>query len=221
MRAVSRVGVGFVLASLIIAAPAGPALAQEGTLAPSARCLLPPAGLDDEAVSAFMADPAALTREFPGGGLLMEGRVRALAGSRAEAVQPLITLAKEASEAQKRAIGAGLARAAAACVGSNPDYAALIQEELAALEDEVLFAAFVQTSDEVMAAALAPAAAGAPAAPAAAPAISGSGAPGTASATRDGTEAVPAGEEDYAIAGHDPYLFDGDRDDASVSPTRP
>jgi hypothetical protein len=218
MGAGSRLGVSVVLASLAVTIPAVRVVAAEGELAPTARCLLPPAGLDDGTVEAFLGEPASLTRSYPGGGLLMAARVRALAGSRLDAVPVLVALTREASEAQRRAIGAGLARAAAACVGSSPAYAERIQEEIASLEDEVLLTAFAQASDDVLAAAIAPS--GAAPSPGA-PAVSGFGAPGTSNAARDGSASVPAGVESYAIAGHDPYLLEGDRNDRSVSPTRP
>jgi hypothetical protein len=120
----------------------------------AANCLLPPASLPDSTIQAFLSSPSSLLEEFQTGGILLSNRVRALAGTDAAALTPIIALAGQANTAQSAALGAGLARAAAACVAAKPDFAARIQEEVAASDNAALQTAFAAATPETQTAAL-------------------------------------------------------------------
>lgn len=127
----------------------------------AANCLLPPASLPDSTIQAFLSSPSSLLEEFQTGGILLSNRVRALAGTDAAALTPIIALAGQANTAQSAALGAGLARAAAACVAAKPDFAARIQEEVAESDNAALQTAFAAATPETQTAALGAAGAGA------------------------------------------------------------
>lgn len=136
------------LASLAIAFGSGPALGQ------TASCFLAPAKMSEAEIGAFLANPAALLSRNPLGGLAMSSDVRALGGSSALAIEAIVSLVATANPQQRSAIGAGLARAAAACARTNPEYAAAIQEKVAAIEAPDVIAGFLSASNEVQTAAL-------------------------------------------------------------------
>lgn len=117
-------------------------------------CFLPPAKLSDDAVAAFLADPAALLTEYRTGGLPLVNTVRGLAGSSATAVPILLKLAETANERQQTAIGAGLARAAVACSRSDPTYSAMIQEAVAGSPLAAVLLAFQTATNDVQTAAV-------------------------------------------------------------------
>lgn len=118
-------------------------------------CFLPPIKLPAEDVEAFLANPAALLTDYAEGGLLLSSRVRALAGSDERTLDPLLALIDTASTEQRAAIGSGLARAATACAPSSEKYAALIQEKVAALDNNELLTAFLSASNDLETAAIA------------------------------------------------------------------
>ena len=122
--------------------------------AAASACFVAPAKLSDDKVAAFMASPSAILTTYAAGGLPMANEVRALAGSSADTLDALIALVSQASSPQKAAIGAGLARAAKACAGVSPDYAALIQEKIAGVNSPELVTAFLSASNDVQTAAL-------------------------------------------------------------------
>ena len=122
--------------------------------AAASACFVAPAKLSDDKVAAFMASPSVILTTYAAGGLPMANEVRALAGSSADTLDALIALVSQASSPQKAAIGAGLARAAKACAGVSPDYAALIQEKIAGVNSPELVTAFLSASNDVQTAAL-------------------------------------------------------------------
>jgi hypothetical protein len=150
-------------ASAQMAAPAAPvAPAPSATSAPvpvpgaaaGGGCFQAPAALNSGDIASFMGNPAALLATYPTGGLPLATRARALAGSDINSVDALISAATNANGDQKSAIGAGLARAARACVASNPQYAALIQQKVAASNLADVVTAFLAASNDVQTAAL-------------------------------------------------------------------
>lgn len=173
-----------------------PAQAASG---PAAGCFVAPAALSAAEVSAFLASPGQLLTEFPTAGLPMANKVRSLAGSSADALAALTGLVGSANPSQVAAIGAGLARAARACAGVNPLYAAQIQEAVAGTQFET---AFLSASAETQTAALGAAGAGAGAGGAPAGAIGGAGAgtgPGTGlNGTTGAGAGVASGDSAFA-----------------------
>jgi len=125
-----------VAAALLLAVGEG-AFAQD-----SGGCLLHPAKLPDTAVKGFQDRPADVLANHPGGGPLMSGAVRRLAGSEISTVPALVSLAREANPAQIVAIGAGLAAAAAVCKRLRPDLERRIREEVEKAAIPALSAAF-------------------------------------------------------------------------------
>ena len=131
-----------------------PATAAQPASAAETACFAGPAKLSDAEVQAFLASPAALLSEFPTGGLPMSTRVRSLAGSDADVLDPILGLVASASANQVSAIGSGLARVARACQTVNPEYAATIQEKVASLDHGALEVAFEASAQEVQTAAV-------------------------------------------------------------------
>jgi hypothetical protein len=137
------------------AAPVAPGPVAAATpAAASGGCFVAPAALSQTDVSAFLGNPASLLSTYPTGGLPLSTRARALAGSSMAAVDPLLALAKSSNADQKSAIGAGLARTARACVANNPQYAAEIQQKVAASGMADVVTAFLAASNDVQTAAL-------------------------------------------------------------------
>lgn len=127
-----------------------PAYAQNGQSA----CFVEPAKLSEAEVNAFLAEPGGLLSTYVAGGMPMANLVRSLAGSDRRALDALIALNEDATPVQRAAIGAGLARAAAACASSVPAYAALIQQKVAEIGQGELVTAFEAASADVETAAL-------------------------------------------------------------------
>jgi len=155
LMCVSSLKAGVLFGILIFSA--GHASAQAHT----AGCFLSPVKLADDDIGAFLASPASLNTVFPTGGFEMIARVRVLAGSSAETLDPMMGLVPQMSAAQKTALGSGLARTARACAAANPEYAQIIQEKVALANSSEVTAAFLSTLNEVQTAALGPAGAGA------------------------------------------------------------
>lgn len=132
--------------------------------APKSSCFVAPAKLPDADVQAFLANPQALLEQYSGGGMAMQMRVRALAGSSPATLAALISLAAPAaaeSQAQVAAlsgqvagIGGGLGRAARACVVVDPLYAGTIQKSVLESGNQPLIDAFNGANAEAPTAAL-------------------------------------------------------------------
>lgn len=175
-----------------------PANAQ--TSVPAAGCFVEPAKLPNSDIQAFLASPQALLTQYPSGGLTLSSQVRALAGSSADALGPLLTLAKQSSPSQAAAIGAGLARVARSCVSVDPEYVAQIQADIADLKLADLETAFTAGLNETQTAALGGGAGGGGAAAGGASAIGGGGASaGGASAAGDGSSSTPTTVQTFSL----------------------
>jgi hypothetical protein len=122
--------------------------------AQSGACFSGPALLPQDTIASFLNNPSSLLQSAPVGGFQLTSQVRALAGSSNEAIPELVGLASSANDAQIAALGTGLAQAALACVANRPDVAALIQEEVAASNNQALITAFTAASGNVETAAI-------------------------------------------------------------------
>ncbi|TCL72972.1 hypothetical protein EV286_104401 [Rhizobium sp. BK251] len=192
-RKVHKYGAGILLSMLISLTTGSPAHSQNAT---AAGCFQQPAQLGEAEISAFMSSPSRLLNDYAGG-LPLSTRVRALAGSSMTTVDALLSLAATASNEQKAAIGAGLARASRACVVSMPEYAAQIQQKVAGSDLGDLVTAFIAASDDVQTAAL-----GAPGGPAGAAGIGTGGVAGPGSAGAGGDDGTPTqGGGDFSAGG--------------------
>jgi hypothetical protein len=140
-------------AGILLMAPVHAVAAPAGA---GGACFVSPAKMSDSEVESFIDNPPGLLTEFPTGGLALSTRIRALAGSSAAALDPIMSLAASASPPQIAALGSGLARAARSCASSNPEYAALIQEKVALLNNKELALAFESALNDVQTAALGP-----------------------------------------------------------------
>lgn len=148
-----------------------PALAAPPAPAADTVVFTGPARMAEADIQAFLASPASLLASYPTGGLPLATQVRSLAGSSSATLEPILSLLSSASPGQISAIGAGLARVARAAQRVNPEYAALIQEKVAAADIPALELAFEATLAEVQTAAIG----AAPAADAIGGAIGGTG----------------------------------------------
>jgi hypothetical protein len=156
--------------------------------------------LSPDEVASFLGNPPALLSTYPTGGLPLATRARALAGSNINSVDALISLAATGNKDQKAAIGAGLARAARACVASNPQYAAEIQQKVAASNLADVVTAFLAASNDVQTAALG-GAGGAGGGAGGAGGIGGGGASNGGSGGAAGDTATPTGAESFGAGG--------------------
>lgn len=207
------------------AIPSAAVEAPNGTEPPKAvagACFVPPAKLQDEKIKNFLADPKALMTRHPEGGIALATEVRSLAGSSSDTVSVLVELARTAGPAQQAGIGAGLARAALTCSRTDPDYAAMIQEAVAASALGPMITAFASVSDEVQTAALAsgPSGGGGGATVTTAGGIAGDGAAVGGTAGLDGTVTFPQSGELNGLTRSGTRLFDnGTAAAAAVSAT--
>jgi len=124
------------------------ALAAMAALAPSAAAQVasPPHALAKTTIDRYDRDPQALLSDFSAGGLALASRVRAFVTSDPNAAATLLALARTANDAQKTAIGAGLAEAAKALALTDPQAAEEIRLQVAHSGIDVLVTAFIATS---------------------------------------------------------------------------
>jgi len=179
-----------------------------------------PARLSDEEIAAFLKSPDSLLEQFVTGGLPMSTRVRSLAGSSPDTLDPILALVPKANIQQIAAIGAGLARAARALTTINPEYAALIQEKIVKLNDDGLSVAFVTATGEVQTAALGAGGGGAGAGGGAS-GIGGNGQAGGGAAGAGGDAATATTTQSFSGAGSSQFFASdnaGDSTSVSVSP---
>ena len=184
-------------AAAVVSAISSSATVSFAQSAPVGACFQPPAALGGDEVASFLADPASLLSTYPAGGLPLSTRARALAGSSMNTVDALISLASAATPVQKSAIGAGLARAARACVATNPQYAAQIQQKVAASNLADVVTAFLAASNDVQTAALGTGGAGA----GAAGGIGGGGATNGGSGDVGGDAPIPTSAPTFSNVG--------------------
>lgn len=161
-------------------------------------CFVSPAKLGDDDIGAFIGAPASLINIFPSGGFEMVSRIRALAGSSAETLDPMMALIPQLNASQKAALGSGLGRTARACAATSPEYVLSIQEKVAAANSPEVTTAFLATLNEVQTAALG---AGAGAGAGGGAGGVGGGAPGSSSAGAGGDSSVAQSGGDDFTAG--------------------
>lgn len=136
----------------VLAIASGPAAAQGAASA----CLLPPA-FSATAPVAFAQDPSALLSRHPLGGVAMTREVRAIVGSDITTLGAMMELARDASPAQRGAIGAGLAQAAQACLAADAlEAAEQIQLAIALSGLEEVIVAFNAVTGGTLTAAIGP-----------------------------------------------------------------
>jgi hypothetical protein len=111
------------------------------------------AKLSDSAIAQFKANPQALLTTYASAGLPLSTEVRSLVLTDPSLVDALITVAKGANDAQKAAIGAGLAEAARVIVATDPKLAAQIQVAVAQSGLEPLITAYIAGSNATVTAA--------------------------------------------------------------------
>ncbi len=112
------------------------------------------AKLPDSAIAQFKANPQGLLTTYASAGLPLSTEVRGLVLTDPGLVDALITIAKGANDAQKAAIGAGLAEAARLLAATNPQLAAQIQVAVAQSGLGPLITAFIAGSNATVTAAL-------------------------------------------------------------------
>jgi hypothetical protein len=124
------------------------ALTAMAALAPSvaAQVSSPPHALAKATIDRYESDPQALLSDFSAGGLALTSRVRAFVASDPNAATTLLTLAGGANDAQKAAIGAGLAEAAKALALTDPQAAQAIRLQVAQSGIDALVTAFIAAS---------------------------------------------------------------------------
>jgi hypothetical protein len=105
--------------------------------------------LPNALIAQFRADPQALLTTYASAGLPLSNRVLSLVLTDPSLVGPLLDLAKSANDAQRAAIGAGLAEAAHLLAASDPKAAAQIQAAVAASGTVALITAFIAGSSGV------------------------------------------------------------------------
>ena len=140
--------------SLLTALTLGASVVVLSSNAMAASCLSGAAKASDASLEAFKADPSSVLADNASSGLPLANAIRSLAASDSDTLNQILDLANQGSSEQKAAIGAGLARAAAACTDQEPEYAAQIQVQVAGMGDAQVLAAFQTTSSDVATAAL-------------------------------------------------------------------
>jgi len=133
--------------ALTIGVPAATtAMAQAAAEAPRR----PPAPkLPNALIAEFRANPRALLTTYVSAGLPLSNRVLGLVVTDPSLVDLLVDLAKSANDAQRAAIGAGLAEAAKMMAASDPRAAAQIQNAVAVSGTTALTTAFAAGSSGV------------------------------------------------------------------------
>lgn len=117
-------------------------------------CLDPSMRMSDGDISSFISKPGDILSGNPVGGLTLSNQVRAIVASSTDSFDAVIGLVKDANKDQSISIGAGLARAVAACAKSLPGYADRIQQAVASLGNPDLIASFAVTNEDIRTAAV-------------------------------------------------------------------
>jgi hypothetical protein len=112
------------------------------------------AKLSPAAIAEFKANPLALLTTYASAGLPLTTEARSLLLTDPSLIDDLITAAKSGSDAQKAAIGAGLAQASRILARSNPQTATTIQQKVAASGLLPLITAFIAGSNGIETAAV-------------------------------------------------------------------
>src|SRR5450759_2466890 len=143
----SRFIVGAILAAFVVAAVGMSAAIAQQAQTPTA--------------SAFLANPGQLLQQNPNGGSLLSNAVQQLALSDPSTFKGLLGLVANANDAQKGAIGQGLAQAAKIEVLTNQTVAADWQQQIAAINDPTFKTAALNAFGDVQLGAVGGAAGGA------------------------------------------------------------
>jgi hypothetical protein len=112
----------------------------------AAQTVNPPLILAKATSDRYQNDPQALLSDFSAGGLALSSRVRALATADPSVAATLIGLARTANDAQKAALGAGLAEAVKALTKTDPKAADAIRQLVAQSGIDALVTAFIAAS---------------------------------------------------------------------------
>lgn len=99
--------------------------------AASQGCLLAPAKLSDSAMQAFKERPAEFLDRHATGGPLMSADIMRRVGSDMAALPVAVQLARDGNQAQRVAIGIGLAKASATCSRTHPGLEQMIKQAVA------------------------------------------------------------------------------------------
>ena len=110
--------------------------------------------LPNSEIETFKANPRTLLTDYPSAGLPLSTRARNLYLSDPGLLATLVDLAKDATDLQRAAIGAGLAEAARMLAAADPQKAAQIQAAIAQSGVNMLIAAFIAGAGGVRAAAI-------------------------------------------------------------------
>jgi hypothetical protein len=110
--------------------------------------------LPDAVVAEFKANPHSLLATYSSAGLPLSTEVRGLVLTDPSLVDALIDVAKDGNDAQKGAIGAGLAGAARILAATNPQLAAQVQLKVAQSGMGPLITAFIAGSNGIETAAI-------------------------------------------------------------------
>ena len=103
--------------------------------------------LPNSVIAQFKADPQGLLTTYASAGLPLSARARSLVLTDPSLVDVLIDVSKTANDAQKAAIGAGMAEAARILAAIDPQLAARIQLAVAQSGSESLITAFIAGSN--------------------------------------------------------------------------
>jgi hypothetical protein len=144
-------GAAAVATLLVLGAQDAQAQPNSPTPAPSPASVI--VKLPDTVIAQFKADPQSLLTTYASAGLPLSTRVRGLVLTDPSLVATLIELAKNANDAQKGAIGAGLAEAAQLSAATDPKLAAQIQQAVAQSGLAPLITAFIGLSNGTITAA--------------------------------------------------------------------
>jgi hypothetical protein len=106
--------------------------------------------LPDAAIAQFKANPHSLLTTYASAGLPLSTQARDLVLTDPKLVDALIDLARSANDAQKGAIGAGLAEAARVLSASDPAEAARIRQAVAGSGLAPLITAFTALADSTI-----------------------------------------------------------------------
>jgi len=110
--------------------------------------------LPDSTIAKFKADPQGLLTTYASAGLPLSTQVRGLVLTDPSLAATLLDVAKSANDAQKSAIGAGMAEAARILAATNPQLAAQIQLAVAQSGLGPLITAFIAGSNATETAAI-------------------------------------------------------------------
>ncbi|MBR0842770.1 hypothetical protein JQ607_21420 [Bradyrhizobium liaoningense] len=103
------------------------------------------------AVNAFVSDPSVLLRQSKNDRDKLSGRLAGLLVTDIAALDPVRDMLREASQADRVAIGSGLHRAEERCVATKPDVARRISEFVTKLHDGSVLKGYFQDQDAAMA----------------------------------------------------------------------